>query len=101
MSRRENKVTPRVVSGTLYMETGALSVESSEWWVWLEHGETFYFESPEGTFTARYEERPHSKYWYSYRRRRGKLYKLYLGKSAELTMARLGDAAQQLAERVG
>ena len=101
MPRRENKTTAKVIDGVLYHETGSFSVESSEWWTWLKRGETFYVETNAGTFTARCEERPvivGGPYWYAYRRR-VKLYKLYLGKSEELTKVHLAEAAQLLADR--
>jgi len=105
MPRRENKATPKVIGSVLYTATGGIRVESPEWWAWLELGLTFYFESSAGILTARCEGRPHSvvgRYWYAYRRhRQRKLYKCYLGKSAQLTMACLAQAAQVLADRAG
>ena len=40
-------------------------------------------------------------FWYAFRRHRNKLYKVYLGRSADLTHARLLAVAQQLAEKAG
>src|SRR6266700_1470638 len=69
-----------------------LLVDTSSWYAWLEAASTFTFESEHGTFTGR-KERAGSKrggeYWKAYRRRRGKLYRAYLGKSEALTLEHL------------
>ncbi len=104
MPRAENKTTPKVLGGVLYAETVSFSVGSQDWWAWLERPDTtlFYVETNAGTFTARREPRrnvPFNRtYWYAYRRQRSKLHKRYLGRSEELTLARLADVARQLAE---
>jgi LuxR family maltose regulon positive regulatory protein len=96
MPRRENKTMPKVESGYLYADTGSLAVDSPEWLSWLEGHTSFYFESPVGTFTARKELRSGGWYWYAFRRHRGKLSKLYLGRSVELTSSRLVAGAEAL-----
>jgi len=40
-------------------------------------------------------------FWYAFRRYRKRLYKAYLGRSADLTSSRLLKVAQQLAEKAG
>ncbi len=103
MPRRENRTTAKVMSGVLYTEAASFGLETSEWWVWLvrEESTTFYVETNIGTFTARREPRSGGLYWYAYRKYRGKLAKFYLGKSDELTKARISEAVKQLADRVG
>lgn len=96
MPRRENRDMPKVESGYLYADTGSLAVDGPEWLSWLESHTAFYFASPVGTFTARRELRSGSWYWYAFRRYRGKLSKVYLGKSVELTSSRLAAAADAL-----
>ncbi len=104
MSRRENKTTPRVYAGVLYNDSGGFNVGSPEWWTWLkqEGHSTFYVETREGTFTARREWRRSGGrnvlYWYAYRRHKNKLHTVYLGKSEDLSLARLVEVARQLAE---
>jgi hypothetical protein len=93
---------PKVRDGSLYQPSVAgpsldsISLESAEWYAWLEGHSSFSFEAPNGTFTARKEERTGGWYWYAYRRREGKLHTAYLGKSAELTRERLLAVAVEL-----
>lgn len=101
MPRREHKRTSIVISGWLYHNTGAIRLETPEWWEWLKSASTFYFECSEGTFTARCESRsPKGSYWFAYRRVRTKLHNRYIGKSESLTMARLVEIARQLDEKM-
>ncbi|HEV7665610.1 MAG TPA: AAA family ATPase, partial [Chloroflexota bacterium] len=65
-----------------------------------DHQGGFRFESPRGHFTARREARRNVSYWYAYRKSQGKIYKLYLGRSSELTRERLDDVAQTLQARL-
>ena len=95
---------PRVADGVLYDQEppGApeIAVDSPVWTAWLEDRAThsFSFEGPSGTFTARKEHRSGSneEYWSAYRKRGGKLQKVYLGKAEKLTLTRLDEAATQL-----
>jgi len=100
MSRRENQNMPKVESGYLYSDAAGCAVDSPAWISWLEGHTAFYFESTVGTFTARKELRRGSWYWYAYRKHRGKLKKQYLGKSVELTGARLLSGAEALEWRI-
>src|SRR6266487_394524 len=79
-----------------------LMVDTSEWYAWLEAASTFTFHSEQGTFTARKERagsRRGGEYWKAYRRRHGKLYRVYLGKSEELTLEQLKSVAVVLASK--
>jgi LuxR family transcriptional regulator, maltose regulon positive regulatory protein len=102
MPRREHKATPKVVSGWLYHEDGAVKLDTAEWQAWLQDARSFYFESVDGSsFTATKERRKdHDEYWYANRRAHKHLYRAYLGKSENLTMARLVDVARQLDDKV-
>ncbi len=99
--------TPALIQGhTLtYQQSGQpaqLLVETSEWYVWLRTASTFTFHSEQGTFTARKERagsRRGGEYWKAYRRRHGKLYRVYLGKSEELTLEQLKSVAVVLASK--
>jgi hypothetical protein len=68
--------------------------------VWFNHWladpniESFRYECPEGSFTAR---RRKGDYWNAYRKVRGKLRQEYLGKSADLTQTKLIETARTLA----
>jgi LuxR family maltose regulon positive regulatory protein len=102
MPRQENKTTPKIMGGVLYNDDGAFSVGSEEWWFWLSHASvtTFYMESNLGTFTARIETRNGSFYWYAFRKHQNKLYKAYIGKTDDLTLARLTQVAEQLDKKI-
>src|SRR5215469_13830423 len=77
-----------------------LLVDTWGWYAWLDAASTFTFQSEHGTFTARKERagsRRGGEYWKAYRRRHGKLYRAYLGKSEELTLEQLQSVAVVLA----
>ena len=77
-----------------------IAVGSPAWYSWLEDATSFVFRSPHGTFTAYKERRgPTQEYWKAYRRRAGRLQRVYLGKSGELTLDRLNAAAAELANK--
>ena len=102
MARRENRTTPKVIGTWLYLDVGGVQVGGAEWFAWLELGITFYVEVANvGAFTARCEARRGSQFWYGYRRHRTKLFKCYLGRTADLTQAHLAYTARVLADRVG
>lgn len=101
MARREHKTTPKIIGLVLYTLTAAIRLDSPAWFEWLDHNSTFYLESTAGTFTARRERRAECSFWYAFRRYRKKLYKVYLGRSPDLTSARLAKVAQQLADKAG
>src|SRR3712207_3321772 len=95
---------PTVRYGTLVDagagEQHALTVGSPAWYAWLEQATTFTFESAAGRFWARKEQATAQRrgaYWYAYRKQQGKRHKAYLGRSSELSFARLEAAAARLA----
>ena len=73
-------------------------IVTDAWYTWLadQHIQSFSFRHPLGTFTARRERKRYGWYWYAYRKRAGRLYKAYLGKTEELTLERLNAAAAAL-----
>jgi LuxR family transcriptional regulator, maltose regulon positive regulatory protein len=99
MARKENRNSPKVISGYLYTDdalTGTL-VGSPAWFAWLAHGLSFYYEAPQASFTGRREPRRHGYFWYAFRRTNGQLHKRYLGRNADLTAQRLSTVAHALA----
>ncbi|MGZ3598504.1 MAG: AAA family ATPase, partial [Ktedonobacterales bacterium] len=90
---------PTVRDGMLYIASHEppMPVESQTWLAWLENARSFTFTGSAGTFTARHEERSGRHFWYAYRQQHGALRKTYLGRSAELTLPRLEQAAATLA----
>jgi len=74
-----------------------MSIEDPAWFAWLDQVSSFAFHGQSGSFTARKETKQRGAvYWYAYRKREGKLAKKYLGKTADLTFARLEDVASVL-----
>lgn len=68
--------------------------EDPAWFAWLDEVSSFAFYGQRGSFTARKETKQRGAvYWYAYRKLEGKLAKKYLGKTADLTFARLEDVA--------
>lgn len=80
----------------------AIEVGSEFWFSWLREPDvrSFHFESDQGKFTARKEERSTStnEYWYAYRKFQGKLRKVYLGAMDELTSDRLNQVAVEISQ---
>src|SRR5258708_27933286 len=74
-----------------------VQVETEHWFDWLREARSFTFSGIAGPFTARHEERSGRHFWYAYRQQDGVLHKTYLGRSPELTLQRLEQAAQALA----
>jgi len=74
-----------------------IQVGSKFWFAWLEMKDGFTYQGSIGHFTARRELRRGISYWYGYRRRDGKLSKVYLGKSEELSREKLEKASALLA----
>ncbi len=68
--------------------------------VWFDHWladpklESFRYECPEGSFTARQRK---GGYWNAYRKVKGKLRQEYLGKATDLTQTKLIETARTLA----
>jgi LuxR family maltose regulon positive regulatory protein len=102
MARRIPLVTAGVLRVLEPQGEPRISVDSPGWAAWLRDPATrsFSFRGSNGTFTARKERRSGSEeYWSAYRKRGGKLRKVYLGKAEKLTLARLEDTATVLAGR--
>jgi predicted ATPase/DNA-binding CsgD family transcriptional regulator len=77
-------------------------VDTSDWYNWLQTASTFTFRGEEGLFTAHKERagnRRGKAYWRAYRKRDGKLHRVYLGQSEELTLERLQSVAVVLASK--
>lgn len=83
--------------------TAPIALDSPAWFAWLddECHHSFHATHPCGDFTVRKERKQRGQfYWVAYRQVNNKLYKVYLGKSACLTMARLCAAAEALTQKV-
>lgn len=99
-------ITPQVKGNTCTDPSKPLYppmvVGSDFWFSWLREPDvkSFHFESEQGKFTARKEDRPTStnEYWYAYRKLQGKLRKIYLGPMDELTEVRLSQVAAEISQ---
>jgi hypothetical protein len=90
---------PSVVQGTV--ETGdskAFKLDSSEGSTWIESVNSFRFvpTRPNKPYTVRKELGKGGEYWYGYRRVAGKLQKKYIGRSSNVTTAKLEEIAAAL-----
>ncbi len=71
-----------------------LASNEERWVAWLERISAFSFQGHQGHLTVRKEARPRgAQYWYAYRRVGPRMAKKYLGRSADLTLARLEEMA--------
>jgi hypothetical protein len=88
---------------------GAVRLDSAAWLGWLEAATTRSFAYPiydkqagyiRGWMTVRKEGRARgSQYWVAYRRQEGRVRKLYLGRSAQVSEERLASSAEHFLAR--
>src|SRR5947209_10014792 len=79
-----------------------MAVDSPGWYTWLQTASTFTFRSEHGSFTAHKERAGNRRgrpYWRAYRTWRGKLHRVYMGQSEELTLERLRAIAAVLVDQ--
>ena len=76
-----------------------IAVGSAAWYHWLAEHDRFVYQAENRRFSARQEVLRGGAYWYGYRRRSGKLRKVYLGKASDLTLDRLIAADLKLKKR--
>jgi chromosome segregation ATPase len=92
-------VIASVVQGLIETEDGKVfELDSCKGSAWLESIGSFRYE-PTGAnkpYTVRQETKKGGDYWYGYRKVAGKLHKKYIGKSSELSMAKLEEIAEAL-----
>src|SRR5258708_6954638 len=75
----------------------ALAPESPAWFAWLAERSSFAFQGQAGSYTARLEAVPRGqRFWYAYLHPGQKPRKQDLGTTADLTLARLEQAARLL-----
>ncbi|MEG4347470.1 hypothetical protein QUB70_29950 [Microcoleus sp. A003_D6] len=89
---------PSVVQGTVEFAGKVFELDSPRGSTWLESVTSFRFE-PTGAskpYTVRKESGKGGDYWYGYRKVAGKLHKKYVGKSSELSTAKLEEIAEAL-----
>jgi hypothetical protein len=103
------RTTPLISAGWLYdpaTPAAPIRVDTPAWFAWLAAPTTTRFAYPlvdrtvgyiVGVLTVRKERRQRGGgYWSAYHRSQGRLRKVYLGRSAAVTQARLAAVAQVL-----
>lgn len=98
MSRQSEFQLPTVIGKQIVVAEQAIAIESPEWYAWLRAIDTqsFRWQTSRGSLTVRRELKRQRPYWYAYHKRQGKLMKTYLGKSEDLSLAKLEAAVQDL-----
>ena len=90
---------PSVMHGLIELDDGKVfELDSPKGAAWLESIGSFRFE-PVGDnkpYTVRKEAGKGGDYWYGYRKQNSKLHKKYIGKSSELSTAKLEEIAEAL-----
>lgn len=101
------KTTPIIQRNTL-QGNPAVAIGSPAWFAWLEGVASFRYYSektvhvaarysrPLPPISVRKERRRQGALWYAYRRAYGQLFKVYVGTSQALTVARLDEVAAEL-----
>jgi LuxR family maltose regulon positive regulatory protein len=95
-------VVHSAIEETVETEDGKIfELNSSAGSAWLKSATSFRF-VPRGDnkpYTVRKEAKKGGNYWYGYRRVTGELHKRYIGKSSELSTAKLEEIAEALNTR--
>ena len=95
-----SRILPSVKGERLYRsetDRDPIVVGTPAWYDWLEQQTAFTFVDQTGTFTARRSVlRTEGSSWKAYYRHQGKLYRIHLGQSHELTLERLQAAARAI-----
>jgi LuxR family transcriptional regulator, maltose regulon positive regulatory protein len=95
--------TPWVREGRVRTASGLfIALDTPAWFAWLHDFAAFGYSCRSCLLrlTLRREQRRHQHYWYGYTKFNAKLHNVYLGKSEQLTHARLEQACQQLWQQV-
>lgn len=90
---------PWVRKGQVLTAAGVrIAIDSAAWFAWLETVCAFCYSSSTHLYrlTVRHERRRRQRYWYAYCKIDAKLHNVYLGKTPQLTQARLEQACRQL-----
>lgn len=95
---------PRLINDQLLCAPGkvapdeTIKADSAAWFEWLRHPQhsSFSYQTSAATITVRRERKRNGWYWYAYRAVDGKLRKVYLGKTDDLTMGHLREATVAL-----
>jgi chromosome segregation ATPase len=86
---------PSVIQGTVEVEGKVFELDSQKGSAWVESIRSFRFE-PSGNSKAYTVRREPSGYWYGCRKVAGKVRKKYIGKTSEVSTAKLEEIAEAL-----
>ena len=86
---------PSVIQGTVEVEGKVFELDSPKGAAWLETIGSFRFESSSGRKACTVRREP-SGYWYGCRKIAGKVRKKYIGKTSEVSTAKLEEIAEAL-----
>lgn len=74
-----------------------LALDSAAWFAWLDHTEAFVYTTPAGFFTVRREQRgARAGFWRAAKKQAGRLRRIYLGQTQDLTAEHLAHTAHLL-----
>lgn len=85
--KMKNKTIVR--QNQLLIEPDPLEIGSPAWFLWLQTNDRFHYHGSEGQYLAQREQRRNSSYWYAYHKVNGRLEKVYLGKSEQISKEKL------------
>src|SRR5215469_3011444 len=93
--------SPAIATYELYQtrdrEVLGIAIGGPAWFSWLEQVSSFAFSGKSGHYTARKEAKQRGdRYWYAYLATGTRLTKKYLGKTVDLTLARLEHIAHEM-----
>ncbi|GHO90302.1 helix-turn-helix transcriptional regulator [Reticulibacter mediterranei] len=88
------------LSGSESSALGEIISERSAWFAWLQDISSFAFQSQSGVhYTVRKEHvQRNGPYWYGYRSFHGRTVKRYVGRTADLSLARLEEVAERFTD---
>lgn len=70
-------------------------IRRNDWLDWLYENKTFRFQVKNLTVNFRREPQRHGEFWYAYKRSDGRLRKIYVGRSEDLTYERLVETVEK------
>jgi len=94
---------PFLRDGLLHLVSDSfIEVDTEAWFTWLTQANRFCYWPTTSTFrlTLRKEKRRHTDYWYAYLKHACKLHNAYVGRSQDVTNARLQQVLTLLLGKV-
>ena len=97
--------TPVVRNQRLWLSNTVsdIQLDTLTWFLWLQTATQFSYALGQPTYyslTLRKEKRRHQHYWYAYLKSDSKLHNAYVGRTSDLSTARLNQVAQILLDKL-